>query len=339
VSTVSAFHALSERPSGQHPLHGVARAWPETNCYVDLWIELLHALRLDPLACLGFTFSTDFEGDQWTFFKPPLGDLLELYGVDVQELSIWRPFVEHVCEQIARKRLVVVEVDSYFLPDTVATDYRKNHTKTTIAIETIDVENQRIGYFHNAVYHELEGEDYVSIFKPISNEQTGASRAELPPYTEFVKLDRLVRCSREELALRAARIIERELARRPKDNPLTAFRERFPVDLQWLLERDLNAFHAYAFATLRQVGACFELAGEHLRWLNADDPAHQAAARSFDEVASGAKTVLFKIARVVNARGREPGAPVKKPSFDEALAAMESAWSRGMDTIASRYGA
>ena len=27
-----------------HRLHGPDRMWPETNCYVDLWIELLHAL-------------------------------------------------------------------------------------------------------------------------------------------------------------------------------------------------------------------------------------------------------------------------------------------------------
>ena len=24
-----------------HPLHGADRTWTETNCYVDLWIELL----------------------------------------------------------------------------------------------------------------------------------------------------------------------------------------------------------------------------------------------------------------------------------------------------------
>ena len=63
-----------------HPLHDADREWPETNCYVDLWIELLHARGLEPEAMLGFTLRQDFEGDQFTFFKPPLADLEALYG-------------------------------------------------------------------------------------------------------------------------------------------------------------------------------------------------------------------------------------------------------------------
>ena len=31
-----------------HPLHATERSWTETNCYVDVWIEVLHALGLDP---------------------------------------------------------------------------------------------------------------------------------------------------------------------------------------------------------------------------------------------------------------------------------------------------
>src|SRR5215203_3100505 len=71
-------------------LHREERGWNESNCYVDLWIELLHAQGFEPLACMPFTLSADFEGDQWLFFKPPLGDLDRLYGIDVQELNIWR---------------------------------------------------------------------------------------------------------------------------------------------------------------------------------------------------------------------------------------------------------
>lgn len=320
---------LLGRPSSQHPLHDPARAWPETNCYVDLWIEVLHALSLDPVACFGFTLSTDFEGDQWTFFKPPLGDLHDLYGVDVQELTIWRPVLDHLREQLSRKRLVLVEVDAFHLPDTHATDYRKNHTKTTIAVEMLDEENGRIGYFHNAVYHELEGEDFEALFRK-GGTDVGAARVGLPPYTEFVKIDRVVSRSREDLLDRARRIVKRELERRPRNNPLTAFRERFPVDAQWLVERDLASFHAYAFATLRQLGACFELASEHLRWIDRDDEAHAAAATHFEAISTGVKAMLFKVARMVNSR--------KKPSFDETLAGMESAWAAGMETIAARYG-
>ena len=35
-----------------HALHQGERVWQETNCYVDLWIELLHGFGLDPRAAL-----------------------------------------------------------------------------------------------------------------------------------------------------------------------------------------------------------------------------------------------------------------------------------------------
>ncbi|HVJ94334.1 MAG TPA: DUF1839 family protein, partial [Labilithrix sp.] len=202
---------LAERPvprAWAHPLHDPARAWPETNCYVDLWIEVLHALSVDPVASFGFTLSTDFEGDQWTFFKPSFADLYELYGVDVQELTIWRPLLDHLREQIGRKRFVLVELDSFYLPDLKATDYRKNHAKTTIAVESLDEVQGKIGYFHNAAYHELDGEDFEALFKN-GGAHVGGGVVGLPPYTEFVKIDRLVRRSREDLALRATRIVKR----------------------------------------------------------------------------------------------------------------------------------
>ncbi len=38
--------------------------WPETNCYVDLWIEVLGGRRvMNPVAGLSFTVAQDFEGD------------------------------------------------------------------------------------------------------------------------------------------------------------------------------------------------------------------------------------------------------------------------------------
>ena len=75
----------------RHMLHAEERVWVEKNCYVDIWIELIHALGVEPLAIMPFTVAIDFEGDQWTFFKPPHADLHELYGFDIQELALWKP--------------------------------------------------------------------------------------------------------------------------------------------------------------------------------------------------------------------------------------------------------
>ena len=68
----------------RHALHGEDRAWAETNCFTDLVIELTHGLGHEPLAMLPFTLAIDFEGDQWTFFKPAADDLRALYGSDLQ---------------------------------------------------------------------------------------------------------------------------------------------------------------------------------------------------------------------------------------------------------------
>ncbi|HMJ15531.1 MAG TPA: DUF1839 family protein, partial [Polyangiaceae bacterium] len=111
--------ALGVRPElhQSHALHSGDRAWLETNCYVDLWIEVVHALGLDPHAALPFTLALDFEADQWLFYKQPTSDLYDLYGIDVQELAIWRSLLVHCSEQVARGRIVLVEVDAFHLPD------------------------------------------------------------------------------------------------------------------------------------------------------------------------------------------------------------------------------
>ncbi|HED35455.1 MAG TPA: DUF1839 family protein, partial [Gammaproteobacteria bacterium] len=123
----------------RHRIHTQERDWAETNCYVDIWIELLHALGHEPLAVMPFTLAIDFEGDQWTFFKPPLADIYELYGIDVQELALWQPLVQHVEQQVALGKPVLVELDSYYLPDTAGMAYRLAHVKSTVAVVEIDV--------------------------------------------------------------------------------------------------------------------------------------------------------------------------------------------------------
>src|SRR5262249_24671230 len=134
-------------PAGyaRHALHGEDRVWVEKNCYIDIWIELVHALGLEPLAMLGFCAAVDFEGDQFTFFKPVHDELRELYGLDVQELNVWRPLVEHAVAHVGEGKFISTEADAFFLPDTAGTDYRRQHTKTTIVINDIDVPRKRLG--------------------------------------------------------------------------------------------------------------------------------------------------------------------------------------------------
>lgn len=322
--------ALPLRAAGYtpHELHGLDRAWPETNCYVDLWIELLNSLQLDPHAMLAFTVAMDFEGDQWTFFKPSLSDVYSLYGIDVQELTIWRPLTLHIAEQASLGRAVLVEVDAFFLPDTQGVSYGIHHTKTTVAVKSIDLIAHTLGYFHNAGFFELSGADFEGLFAACN--AAPDSSITLAPYTEIAKLDRLVRRSETELRDMAGELTSQHLRRSPRSNPVTCYRERFVHDVAWLGEQDMAVFHQYAFATLRQCGACAELAASFLDWLDAKSGDRTAAAEHFSTMAAAAKALQFKLARAVS---------TKRPTdFASVLDTMEGAWDGAMSDLTARYG-
>jgi hypothetical protein len=322
---------LDPKTYQRHPIHGENRIWAETNCYVDLWVELAHAMGHEPAAALPFTFAIDFEGDQWTFFKFPLSELQELFGLDVQELAIWRPVVAHVEEQVGHGRPVLVEVDSYYLPDTAGTAYRMAHVKTTIAVVSIDVEQRRLGYFHNAGYYELSGEDFEGLL---------LTPWPLPPYTEFVKIrgwrtgnpacpDRQDCLSSTDLLAKSLQLFRKHLALVPPENPFLAFKARMAEEVNGLLQESLETFHQYSFATLRQFGACFELCATYLQWLTAQgEEGLEELTRDFLEIAEGAKAFQFQLARAM-AR--------KKPLDLTPLEAMAERWERGIGGLKARY--
>jgi hypothetical protein len=313
--------ALDPARYKRHEIHGGSRVWAETNCYVDVWVELLHAWGFDPVAALPFTFAIDFEGDQWTFFKYPHGDLYQLYGLDVQELAIWRPLAAHVEEQVGRGRPVLVELDSFHLPDTAGTAYQREHVKSTVAVVAIDVAGRRLGYFHNQGYYHLEGADFANVFRL----EGPRDPAYLPPYVEFVKRRDVPVPKGEELTLASVQLLRRQLRRLPEGNPLERFKVRFAADLDGLVGAGLETFHLYSFATLRQFGACYELATTYLHWLRrrTGKPLEGPAA-AFTEIATGAKTLQFQLARAI-AR--------KKPLDLSALDPLAAAWGSALKTL------
>jgi hypothetical protein len=74
-------------------LHYPDRTFRETNCYVDVWIELLHARGIDSASAMAFACTVDFAGDPWTFFKPALDEMTRLHATDVNETQLYRPVV------------------------------------------------------------------------------------------------------------------------------------------------------------------------------------------------------------------------------------------------------
>jgi hypothetical protein len=322
VSRIAALPALDAATYRRHALHADDRVWVEKNCYVDICIEVVHALGLEPLAMLGFVTAVDFEGDQWTFFKPPHDELRELYALDFQELNVWRPLAAHVLEHLPGGKLISTEVDAFWLPDTAGTDYRRQHTKSTIVIQDFDLDGQRLGYFHSAGYHTLDGEDFVQLFRVgFPPEPTY-----MPLFAELVRVGGVVRRGSGELRAMARALLAKHLARRPRDNPVARFGARFVKDLPWLTREGLGFYHAWAFATVRQLGAAAELAQLHVEWLG--DAALAPAAASFASVSQSAKAFILKAARAVNARRALDAGPL----FDE----MAAAWRAGLDTLAAR---
>ncbi len=318
---------LSPATYARHPLHLADRGWPESNCYVDLWIELLHAHGHEPLAALPFTFTADFEGDQWTFFKFPLVDLRTLFGVEVIELNLWRPLVTHLEEQLARQRCSIVEVDAFFLPDTAATSYHADHVKTTIAIHALDRAAGSLGYFHNAGYYELAGSDFAGLFR-----LEAANADHLPPYVEVAKFDAGTAPRGRALVTESLDLLRAHLERRPRDNPFRRFALRCAADLDWLAGAPLTHFHGYAFATFRQCGAAFELGAAYLRWLERHgEGGLERFAAACDDIAATCKALQFKTARLVSL----------KRAFDPAplVDVMADAWDETMQGLAARYGA
>jgi hypothetical protein len=315
--------------NGLPPIFGPSdRIWPETNCYTDLWLGLLSALRLDVQACLPYTLALNFLDDQWTFFKPSHDDLYTLYGIEVQELTIWRPLLEHVHEHLAAGRLIITEVDAWSLPDTAGTDYHRHHTKTTIVINDIDAAQRRLGYFHNAGYFTLRDEDFDRVFGLGPAAADTAPGLPLPLLAEVVNLRGLVRRPADTLRHISRHLMDKYLERVPTRHPVRQWARRCSPDLTQLttLGADrLDRYHAWAFAGTRQLGSAFELAAIYLRWMAGSEPgsAHLTqAGDAFRQLSVLAKTFILKGARTVVS-----GQPLNET---ELLERMARQWSRGM---------
>ncbi len=298
-----------------HAVHAGGQTYHETNCYTDILIELLHAHGDEPLAVLGSTVRLDFEGDQWTFFKPHPADLEGLFGIDIHEMQPYRPLPSQISELIREGRTLTVELDAWYLPDTAATSYGREHVKTSVAVEAIDPEEGRLRYYHNASLYELEGDDYRGVFR----QGPGFPDAILPPYTELVRFDVGTRLEGDELRAAARDRLRYHLDRVAPGNPFGRFGDRLAGDLPTLLGGDEADYHAYAFATVRMAGAGFELCAAHVDWLLGDAGARASAA--LGQIVEGSKVLSFKLAR------RRPF------DHEDALQALSDAWDEALTEL------
>jgi hypothetical protein len=285
-----------------HALHRGERIWHDSDSHVDLWIELLHGYNFEPRAALAFTVTQDFEDDQFTLPRLPLDDIDKLYGLHVQELSIFDSLEERVLTQTRRANTVLIEVDAFYLPDTRAIAYRRAHVKTTIGVDAIDPDARRLGYFHNTGYYVLTGDDYDRV---LQRPGTGGVASELFPHVEFVKRAREAPTG-TALAEISADTLCAHLLRRPDDNPITRWRAAFPGQVETMLERGEPYTQQYSSNVMRQLGSNFEFLAQYLGWMRKQgfDIPHEAHA-SAQKIASEAMVLQCKLARALSRQRRD----------------------------------
>ena len=269
---------------------------------------------------LGFIVGTDWEGDQFTYAKPPYADMRRLFGVDVHEMLPYLTVPEHIEQQLALGRTVLVEIDAWYLPDTAATSYRREHLKTTVAPETIDRDAERMRYFHNGGFFELDGEDYRGAFRMLPHFTDDV----MEPFIELVRFDAGPRLTGDELRAGARELLALHYARRPARNPFVAWGEQLQTDLPRLLEGDAEDYHAYAFVTVRMVGSAFELAADHVEWVLG--AGGEETAEALRRIVEGSKVISFRLAR-------------RRPFDTEpVIATLAQAWDEGMDALGRVLG-
>lgn len=223
-------------------------------------------------------------------------------------------------EQISRGRLCLLEMDSFYLPDTRGLTYGTEHGKTTVAINRLDMAGRKMDYFHNGGFFSLSGEDFDGIFQ---HHLTGQDPPFLP-YTEFAKFP-AGKPDMSTIRAEAERLLRRHFARRPDNNPVRAFANVFPAQAKALAEREFAFFHKYAFNTLRQMGANFELLASHLIWLGRGEQAVHA-----EKIAETAKSSQFLLARALARKKFEPLATALDPAAE--------AWDLLMTGLATELG-
>jgi hypothetical protein len=310
---------------GPHPWHTGPRVWSSANSQVDAWVGLLHTLGLDPVPMLASAFCADFEGDQWTLLKVQETDLWAAYGIAVRDLHIWRPLLAHLVEQLDRGHAVLVDVDAFHLPDMIASSYQREHVKVTIAVTGYDRNAHRLRYLNGGIEATADGEDLDSMLT------AGIGIAQLPPVTQLVRLDRLKARSDEEYAVIGKALASLHGTRLPATNPVRRFGDAMRTHGAWLTGGDADHYQRWAFATLQQCGAAFELAGDTCDWLSRHGEPLAIAAEHFRRLSRASRELHQRLARVPQS-GR-------MPDISASIEDMADAWDAAMTDVRPLYGA
>ena len=161
----SACSALDPATYEPHAVHAGGRTYPETNCYTDILVELLHARGDEPLAALGFTCASTSRATSGRSSSRRRATSSAVRHRHPRDAAVPAAARTRSPSSSRAGRTMIVELDAWYLPDTAATSYRTEHVKTSVVAEAIDLDGERLRYFHNAALYELEGDDYRGVFR------------------------------------------------------------------------------------------------------------------------------------------------------------------------------
>ena len=172
----------------------------------------------------------------------------------------------------------------------------------------------------------MAGDDFDGVFRLGAH----ADPVALPPYVEVIRLDR-IRRDDPDLVARVVALTGEHLARRPGDNPdhptgPAPGRRPAVARRRRISTRSTSTPSGYA-ASAAPPPSWPPISSA---WLNLTDrPGTESAGAAFPELAAGAKSLQFALARVV--RGRQV-------DLTGILEPMEEHWARAMAALADRYG-
>ena len=233
----------------------------ETNCYVDVWVELLPRTRPSGPGGARLHRAQDFEGDQFTFFKFPLGGPAGPVRPRRPGTRDLRPLESPYARAAAsaagwcwsRSTAIGCPTRRAGLPkraceDDDAVDRHRSAQPAPRLLPQHRLSRVAGRGLRRACFRRL------------------AATGVLFPYAEFVKRDGARARPAAGLAAASVELLREHLGRRARGEPDRAWRRRLPQHLEPLAERATSSyFHLYAFNLPRQLGANFEMLGSYLR--------------------------------------------------------------------------
>ena len=324
VSRVAVLPQLDAATYQRHALHADDRVWVEKNCYVDIWIEVVHALGLEPMAMLPFVVAHRLRGrpvDVLQAAARRAARALRHRRAGAQRVAAARSSTrsEHLgagkLDLDRGRRVLAARHRGHRLPAPA-------HQDDDRASSDFDRRARRLGYFHNAGYYALEGEDFA---QTVPRRTRRPIPTFMPLFAELVRIDRAGAAAGGRAARDvAARCSRRHLARRPADNPVARFgaalRARPAVAPGEGLRASITPGRSRRCASSARRSSSLAL---YLRVARRRRRSRRRPTRS-TRLSQTAKAFILKAARAVNAKRALDAAPM----FDEMAAAWQSGHGR-----------